>query len=142
MLQVPSISFIHALEIYQALSSSAASKSTNGSPTGELRQTRLRYVNFFSKLTTGETVRFAARNSAVPLSAVEDASRWNFWPWLAQKRLSQNVIIMLKGLWLLIVLTNIISWGYAFHLIVFSKSSATGTPPRASSGDSIGCQKS
>lgn len=121
MLQIPSVALIQNLEIYQAVRSNAVSKSHNGSPTGALGQIRLRYANFFSKLITGTPVEFEARNpSAVATQDWEGAARWNFWPWLAEKLLSQNVTILLKALWTLIVLASIICWVYAFRMLVYS----------------------
>jgi hypothetical protein len=54
-----------------------------------LGQIQLRYNNFFSNLITGQTVEFEERNpSAVLASDWEGAARWNFWPWLVEKRFS------------------------------------------------------
>lgn len=122
LLQIPSIAFIHSLEIYQALQSHADSKSNNGSPTGALGQVQLRYANFISKLTTGKTIEFAVvKPLKVTPNAVDDASRWNFWSWLAKKRLSQNVAKLLQIFWILIVLVSVFSWIYAFWILYQGK---------------------
>lgn len=119
ILQIPSIAFIHNLEVAQAIKSDAVNQSRNGSPTGALGQIQLRYANFFSKLITGETVKVEARNAMTP-GIIEDASRWNFWPWLVEKRLSQNATTLLKVLWAVIILASLFCWAYAFRILLHS----------------------
>jgi hypothetical protein len=122
LLQIPSVSFVHNLEIYQALINNAASKSHTGSQTGTLGQVRLRYANFFSKMITGTPVKLDEVNpSAVPTNDWHGSRRWNFWPWLAEKRVSQNVTLLLKMLWAFIVLGSIICWIYAFKIMIYNK---------------------
>lgn len=121
LLQIPSIALVNNLERYQAAISNAISKSRNGSPTGALGQVRLRYANFFSKLTTGEPVKFPEVNTSKGLpSALQDAVRWNFWAWLAEKRFG-HIATLLKLLWVLIVLASIVCWVLAFRMLVYSK---------------------
>lgn len=121
LLQIPSIALVNNLERYQAAISNSISKSRNGSPTGALGQVRLRYANFFSKLTMGEPIKFDIRNTSEGLpSALKDAVRWNFWAWLAEKRFGQ-ITTLLKLLWLLIVLASIVCWVFAFRMLVYSK---------------------
>ena len=121
LLQIPSIALVNNLERYQAAISNAISKSRNGSPTGALGQVRLRYANFFSKLATGEPVKFEVVNTSKGLpSALQDAVRWNFWAWLAEKRFGQ-IAALLKLLWVLIVLASIVCWLLAFRMLVYSK---------------------
>lgn len=122
ILQLPSIAFNPGLEAYQAIISNVGIKSRNGSPTGTLRQVRLRYTNFFSKLITGKVVKFEEVNSsALPAGTIENASRWNFWPWLAEKRLNKNLTILLKAVWIMIVLASIICWVYPFGMMLYKK---------------------
>ncbi len=122
LLQIPSITFVHNLEIYQALRNNAVSKSRNGSPTGALRQIQLRYANFLSKMITGTPVKISEVNpSAVSDRDWKSSQRWNFWPWLAENRVSPNITVLLKTLWILIVLASIICWFYASRLLIYSK---------------------
>jgi ABC-type antimicrobial peptide transport system permease subunit len=116
LLQFPSISFIHDLEIYQAQASGADSTSPNAIPTRAFGQIWLRYANFFSKLRRGHPVEFTVLNpSPLPAGTLENASRWNFWPWLAEKRVGARAAFYLKVLWVCLVGASVLSWGHAFR---------------------------
>jgi hypothetical protein len=109
MLQIPSISLYMKLETFQAFRSN--SPDVNNSETGALKQVPLRYANFFSKLTTDKVVEFPNLNLwKFGVNDWERATRWNYLPWLIEGRLSQNVMMWLRGFWVVIVIASIGSW--------------------------------
>ncbi len=116
LLQIPSVSFIHGLEIYQA--NIARLGYINQSPTSSVGQIRLRYTNFFHKLIRGQPVDLDYPDlTETSKQVLADASRWNFWPWLAEKRLPSRLIRHLRSIWWVIVVASLSSWGLAFWLL-------------------------
>jgi hypothetical protein len=112
-LQVPSIAFTINLEIYQVKVSGLSQRSTNGSPTGAIGQIWLRYTNFFSKLATGEVIRFQVVDPT-DLPALQRAVRWRFWPWLAEEFTSSRTTQFLAWIWASTGVLATFSWTYVF----------------------------
>jgi hypothetical protein len=113
LVQVPSIAFIVNIEILQAKVSALAQRSTNSSNTGAIGQIWMRYTNFFSKLSTGEVVRFPIIDST-DLPALQPAGRWFFWPWQAKKFVGSGATQILIWIWAATGLLAIFSWAYLF----------------------------
>jgi hypothetical protein len=113
LFQVPSIAFTINLEIFQANVSALAHRSTNGTHTGAIGQIRMRYTNFFSKLMTGEVVRFPIVDLA-DLPALQRAERWRFWPWQAEEFVGSRTTQLLIWIWAATGALAIFSWVYLF----------------------------
>ncbi len=140
LLQIPSISLIHGLEIYQAMRAGLWQNSTSMSPTQHLPQIPTRYKNFWLKLTTQAEV--LPLPPAVPITGdpsrqflISDADyygaqRWNFWPWLSLWRISPNLSQILMIVWYVLV---ILSMGLWLLLAYWGSQGAAATlnpPPR------------
>ncbi len=120
LLQVPSISLIHGLEIYQAMRAGLWQHSTSMSPTQHLPQIPTRYKNFWLKLTTQAEV--LPLPPAVPITGdpsrqflISDADyygaqRWNFWPWLSLWRISPDLSQILMIVWYVLVILSVSLW--------------------------------
>jgi hypothetical protein len=116
LLQIPSISLIHHLELQQAMIAKLPFK--NRSFTSTVGQVRLRYANFFQKMISGQPVELQYPNiTPESQQTLSDASRWNFWPWLAEKRLPLRITQLLKIGWGVILVASLVSWGLAFSLL-------------------------
>jgi hypothetical protein len=80
LLQIPSIAFVHGLELYQVDLADIPAKYD--SKTGTIGQVKLRYQNFISKVMMGKLIQFEVIDlEDYTLEDLEKASRWNFWPW-------------------------------------------------------------
>jgi hypothetical protein len=114
VLQIPSIAFLDSLEWYQCVRNDSACWNATGSPTNKLGQVRLRYENFVSKLLTGHVVNLPEENAAsVSVTTLQQASRWDFWPWLAVGRVSEKLIRFLKIVWSAVAALSLFAWAAA-----------------------------
>ncbi len=120
LLQIPSISLIHNLEICQAIRAGLWQNNTTVSPTQYLPQIPHRYKNFWLKLTTQAAV--LPLPPAIPITGdsrrqflISDqdfygAQRWNFWPWLSAARLKREITQILSSLWYILVAVSVSLW--------------------------------
>ena len=116
LLQIPSIAFVHSLELYQVDLADIPAK--DDSQTGTIGQVKLRCQNFISKVMTGKPMQFEVIDlEDYTLEDLEKASRWNFWPWRVQQYLNSTLVTLLKMGWLVLVLGSLICWVYVGWLL-------------------------
>lgn len=131
LFQIPSISLIHNLEIYQAIRSGIWQNSTTVSPTQYLPQVPHRYQNFWIKLTTQAKV--LPLPPSVPITGdsqrrfmisdkdYDGAQRWNFWPWLIPSHLTNKLGPILLLSWYVLVVLSIGLWLVLAYWIAATK---------------------
>lgn len=117
LLQIPSIAFVHSLELYQVDLADIPAKYD--SQTGTIGQVKLRYQNFISKVMTGKPIQFKVIDlEDSTLEDLEKASRWNFWPWRVKQYLNPDLVSLLQISWLVLVLGSLICWVYVGWLLL------------------------
>jgi hypothetical protein len=110
-LQIPSIAFVHNLEILQAEVSGRAARPGETNTAVDGGQLATRYRNVASKLKTGFPIQLdTVAPRAVSESLLLKSSRWDFWPWRLGEFISAQGVQVAKAVWGLTVLASAACW--------------------------------
>jgi hypothetical protein len=129
VLQVPSLVFVHNLELLQILAEGGPPTPPGVTPTAARGgQLRLRLANLEAKLETGHTMdldtvihvsdagakiggsNWSDLSDAAAATLLADSSRWDFWPWRLGEYIGLRASAWGRALWVVLVLASVTAW--------------------------------
>jgi hypothetical protein len=130
---VPSLVFVHNLEILQTLAEGGPPTPPGVTSTAARGgQLRLRLANLEVKLKTGHTTdldtvihgseagkkiggsNWSDMSDAATATLLAESSRWDFWPWRLGEPIGPRAIAWARAVWLLFVPASVTAWVVLF----------------------------